>query len=152
MKTKYLVQMTVALLITSGSVFAAEGVEAVDQAWQKAMLANDLEGVVACYAKDAVMFVPGEATAQGLDAVRKAYAEMLGANTVTAATISNTHYQPAGEFALGWGEFTLKMKPKSGTGDASTMAGRFSAVAKKEGGKWVYMIDHASEAVDAKKP
>jgi uncharacterized protein (TIGR02246 family) len=131
------------VLLASATAFAAEGVEAVDQAWRKAVLANDLEAIVACYAKDAVLWLPDAPAAKGHEAIRKCYADMLSANTFTDATLTNTRYELAGGTAIGWGEFTLKMSPKGG-GDPVVMSGRFSAVAKKEGGKWVYVFDHAS--------
>ena len=67
---------------------------------------------------------------------------MLSANTITEATLTKTHYEVAGDTAVGWGEFT-KMSPRAG-GDPVAMSGRFSAVAKKEAGKWLYVLDHAS--------
>jgi uncharacterized protein (TIGR02246 family) len=143
MKIAHFVATLAALLIASNVVFGADGTEAVDQAWRKAVVANDLDAIVACYAKDAVLWLPNAPAAKGQDAIRKCYADMLGANKVTDATLTNTHYEVAGSTAVGWGEFSVKMSPKAG-GDPVTMSGRFSVVAKKEAGKWVYVLDHAS--------
>jgi hypothetical protein len=38
---------------------------------------------------------------------------------------------------------TAALQPKSG-GAPFTMTGRSTVVAKQEGGKWVYVLDHAS--------
>lgn len=133
----------VMLLLARADTFAAEGAQAVDEAWQKAMLANDLDAIVACYAKDGVFILPGEPIAQGTEAIRKCYADVLGANKVTEATLTNTHYEMAGNVGFGWGEYTIQLTPKSG-GEPMTMTGRFSVAAEKEAGKWVYAIDHAS--------
>jgi ketosteroid isomerase-like protein len=75
---------------------------------------------------------------------------MLAANTVTAATFASTHYETSGDLSVGWGDFSLVLIPKTG-GSPVSLSGRFSVIARKEGGKWVYVVDHAS-AVAAPKP
>ena len=135
--------LAVAALFTSTITFAADGIEALDQAWRQAITANDLNGIVACYAGDAVLWAPDAPPAKGVEAIRKSYSDLLAANTVTNAALTNTHYQMCGDLSMGWGEFTLSLSPKSG-GNPTTASGRFTAVAKKEGGKWVYIVDHAS--------
>ena len=122
---------------------APVGAQAVDEAWRKAITANNLDAVVAVYAEDAVMWLPDAPEAKGREAIRKAYAALLAANTVTGATFANTHYQTSGDLSVGWGDFTLTMSPKSG-GDPVTLSGRFSVIAKNERGTWVYIVDHAS--------
>ena len=76
-------------------------------------------------------------------AIRKSYEGLLAANTVTAVTFANTHYETAGNLSAGWGDFTLGLSPKSG-GDPVTLSGRFSVIARNEAGTWVYVVDHAS--------
>ena len=122
---------------------APVGAQAVDEAWRKAITANSLDAVVAVYTEDAVMWLPDAPEAKGREAIRKAYAALLAANTVTGATFANTHYQTSGDLSVGWGDFTLTMSPKSG-GDPVTLSGRFSVIAKNERGTWVYVVDHAS--------
>jgi uncharacterized protein (TIGR02246 family) len=121
----------------------SSGAQAVDDAWRKAVLANDLEAVMACYSKDAVMWLPGAPEAKGSDAIRSAYTGLFNVNTVKEAMLSNTHYENAGNFSVGWGNFSLTLLPKSG-GNPTMMSGRFTVVAKQEGDKWVYVVDHAS--------
>jgi uncharacterized protein (TIGR02246 family) len=115
----------------------------VDEGWRKAINANDLNGIIALYAADAVMWLPDAPEAKGREAIRKSYADLLAANTVTGATLADTHYQTSGDLSVGWGNFTLTLSPKAG-GNPVTLSGRFSVIAKKEGGTWVYMVDHAS--------
>jgi len=144
MKMKYVSYvLTLALLSISSVVFAAEGIERLDEAWRKAITSNDLNAVVACYAKDAVLWIPDAVPAKGEEAIRKSYSDLLAANTVTNASLTNTHYQMCGDLSIGWGEFTLSLSPKSGA-NPTILSGRFTVVAKKEGGKWVYIVDHAS--------
>lgn len=127
------------------------GAKAADEAWRKAVLANDLEAVVACYSKDAVMWLPDAPEAKGREAIRKAYAELLAANTVKEAVFTNTHYETTGKVSVGWGNFSLTLVPKSG-GNPVVLSGRFTVVAKQENGKWVYIVDHASAHPPQSKP
>jgi uncharacterized protein (TIGR02246 family) len=137
----------------SSSVLAesAVGARAVDEAWRKAILANDLDAVVANYAKDAVMWLPDAPEARGRDAIRKSYAELLTANIVTGATLENAHYRTSGNLSVGWGDFKLTLSPKAG-GSPATLTGRFSVIARKEGRKWLYVVDHASAHPASKMP
>ena len=111
--------LILALLFSSVSLATAwaapSGAQAVDEAWRKAITANDLDGIMAVYA----------------------------ANTITGATFANTHYQTSGDLSVGWGDFTLSLSPKAG-GNPVTMSGRFSVIARNEGGTWLYVVDHAS--------
>ena len=51
--------LALALLLASmpsaAATKASSGAEAVDQAWRKAITANDLTALMSCYSKDAVM-------------------------------------------------------------------------------------------------
>ena len=122
---------------------ASDGAQAVDEAWRKAIIANDLNAIIAAYAEDAVMWLPDAPEAKGREDIRKSYAGLLAANTVTGATLSNTHYQTSGNLSVGWGNFSLTLSPKGG-GNPVTLSGRFSVIARKAGGTWVYVVDHAS--------
>ena len=125
------------------SAAASDGPESVDQAWRKAMVAGDIEALVACYANDAIGWFPDAPPTKGKEAIRQMFAPMLQANTVKV-DFANTHYHPCGsDMAVGWGEYTITVTPKAG-GSGTTVTGRFSEALKKEGGKWVYAMDHAS--------
>jgi len=107
------------------------------------MVAGDIEALVACYANDAIGWFPDAPPAKGKEGVRQMFAPMLQVNTVKV-DFTNTHYQACGsDMAVGWGEYTITVTPKAG-GAATTVTGRFSEALKKEGGKWVYAMDHAS--------
>ena len=147
MITTHFSRMLILALLSSLSfatvTAASDGAQAVDEAWRKAITANDLNAVIAIYAEDAVMWLPDAPEAKGREAIRKSYADLLAANTVTGATLTNTHYQTSGNLSVGWGNFTLTLSPKAG-GNSVTLSGRFSVIARKEGGTWVYVVDHAS--------
>jgi uncharacterized protein (TIGR02246 family) len=129
--------------ITVPSIRAQEqGCKVLDDAWAKAANAGDVEGLVALYAPDAVLYTPDAMEARGTAAIRAAYTEMFAANTVSNASISAT-YQTSGDLGTGWGTATLTMTPKAG-GSPQTFTVRVTAVGKKINGKWLYLADHAS--------
>jgi len=131
-------------LALSAAALAEEGgAKSVDAAWLKAIKANDIEAIVACYAPDAVLWLPDAPEARGTKAIRETYAGLLGVNSVADATLTNAVYQTAGDLSTAWGNFTLTLKPKKG-GDTVVMKGRFTSVSKKAGGKWQYVADLAS--------
>jgi len=133
-------------LLAATAVAADRGVEAVDLAWKKAFVANDLEAVLACYAPDAVAWLPDTPEAKGATAIRESFKAFLGANTIRDFTMSDAHYEVHGDRAVGWGRFVLTLVPKAGDAAAKpvSLAGRFSEVAVKRDGRWVYLVDHAS--------
>ncbi len=123
---------------------AQEGAKAVDEAWTKAMKANDLEAIVACYAPDAVMWFPGAPEARGSKAIRDIYAGLMSTHTVADVSLTNAVYQTSGDLSAAWGNFTLTLQPKAG-GSAAVSKGRFTSASKKIGGKWLYVADQASD-------
>jgi len=133
-----------ALFFASFAATAADaGAAAMDAAWVKAAKANDVEGLVACYAPDAVLGLPDMPQARGTEAIRGAYKALLDANTMTDASLTNTSYQTSGDVSAGYGNYVLSLQPKKG-GAPVVLKGRFIDVAKKVGGKWVYVADLAS--------
>ena len=130
-------------LMPLSALAADEGSKAVDAAWMKAMKANDMDAVVACYAPDAVMWFPNAPEARGTKAIRDIYAGYFDAYTVSDVVLPSSAYQTSGELSAGWGNFILTLQPKKG-GDPVVMKGRFTDVAMRIGGKWLYVADHAS--------
>jgi len=136
----------VLLLAFASAAHAADskGVAQVEDAWRTAMLANDVEAIVKLYAADATLWIGGTPRLDGTDAIRATYAAWLGANTIKDVTFTNRKAQTSGDLSVGWGEYTVTLVPKAG-GDAETHSGRFSDVAAKRNGKWLYIVDHASD-------
>lgn len=139
----------VGLLLCVGIAAAASaedtGAAAVDARWAAAIKANDLEAIVACYAPDAVMWLPDAPEARGEKAIRDFYKGLLTGNTVKDVAFSNTHYDSAQNPSVGWGDVVVTFQPKSG-GPPMVMKGRFTVIAKRREGQWVYVVDHASSA------
>ncbi len=67
--TRFSLTLTLALLFSSASsatsAEAPTGAQAVDEAWRKAIIANDLDAVMSNYSKDAVMWLPEAPEAKG---------------------------------------------------------------------------------------
>jgi uncharacterized protein (TIGR02246 family) len=137
------VLLLVALVVTAGAAAAESGAQIVDAAWLAAVKANDIDAVMKCYAPDAVMWLPNAPSARGAKAIRAAYEGLLSANTVKDATLSDVTYRTVGNTSVAWGRFSLTLAPKAG-GDPVVMTGRFTEAAERRGGKWVYIVDHAS--------
>jgi len=119
------------------------GTQAVDVRWKKAMLAGDAAAAAACYSPDALMWFPDAPEARGKDAILKAYQGLFGAYTIADVVIANAAQEVNGDLSAGWGNFTMKLQPKKG-GDLYVMKGRYTTAAKKIGGQWLYIADHAS--------
>jgi uncharacterized protein (TIGR02246 family) len=130
------------LLMAAPAYAQADGVKGVDEAWIRAVKAGDVEGLVALYAPDAVLYAPDATEARGTAAIRSYYTGMIGAVTVTQAVI-DSQYQTTGDLSVGFGTATLTVTPKAG-GSPEMMTVRVTAAARKIGGKWLYVADHAS--------
>lgn len=131
---------------------AADGPEALDAAWVKAMKAQDAKAVAALYAPDAVLWLPNAPEARGAKAIQDAYAGLLGTYTVTDVSLTDGHYETVQNIGVASGHFMMTLTPKAG-GVQTIMGGRYSSVAKKVDGQWHYVVDHASvEPPPAAKP
>lgn len=137
-------------LLTAAPAFAQDGVKGVDEAWIQAVKAGNVDAVVALYAPDAVLYPPDALEARGTAAIRASYTEMLGAMTINEATI-DSKYQTSGDVSIGFGKATLTMTPKGG-GSPQIVSVRVTAVARKIGGKWLYVVDHASAPMPPPPP
>ena len=135
--------LTVASFHSQAASAGGDGVQAVDAAWEKAIEANDLDAVMACYAPDAVAWLPDSPELKGTEAIRQSYKDLFAANTIKDASFSETHYTTVGERSVGWGRFSLTLVPK-GSDQSVVVLGRFTEVAERRGGRWVYVVDHAS--------
>jgi uncharacterized protein (TIGR02246 family) len=127
------------------------GLKGLDEAWAKAANANDLDAMVALYAPDAVLYPPDGMEARGSDAIRAHLAPMFASNTLRDVKIDGERYETRSDISTGWGRFTMTLVPKTG-GEPVTFGGRFTAVAKRTGGRWFYIVDHASAPLPAPAP
>ena len=127
----------------SAFLFAAEdGGRVVDDAWLKAITANDVDAVAALYADDATFILDGVAS-KGREAIQKTYAGMLATSTVKDVKLADRRYRTSGDVSASWGRATMTLAPKAG-GAPATIEYCYTSVSVKQGGKWMYLVDHAS--------
>jgi len=143
MKRLALILLATTFCIPAASAFADDGLNEIGQAFVKAFKAGDLEAVVALYAPDALSFPPDAMTANGLEEIRQSWGGLLNNFNVQDLIITNAHHQTSGDLSSAWGNFKMILDPKEG-GDQVVMEGRFTDVAKKINGKWLYLNDHSS--------
>jgi uncharacterized protein (TIGR02246 family) len=141
-----------AVLIIAGGLFAVsvfgQTIKDLDNAWKKAAMAGDVEGLVKLYAPTAITYMPDEMRAKGTDEIRASFQKFLGASTVTEMTLTQDFESSSGNLAASSGTFSMTVTPKGG-GAAQTMQGRYSSIAVRKGGKWMYVSDHASLPIPA---
>jgi ketosteroid isomerase-like protein len=137
--------MAIALLLglAVAPVRADEGESAAD-CFIRNFTANDADAVTACYAADAVLWIPGQPMAKGTEQIHAAFAGYFAAFTVKEFTIEKLGGQAVGDDAATWGTFRLVAVAKSG-GAETVEVGRFLDVSRRVDGKWVYVVDHASD-------
>ena len=145
MKSRIVRGILVCALVLAARAASAQdtGCKAIDQAWKKAILAGDLDAIVANYSDDAVLWLPGMAEARGTKAIREAYAALMKDHSVADVVFSNSVYETWQNLSIGWGNFTMTLKPRAG-GDPVVMKGRYTDVGKQIKGKWLYVADQAS--------
>jgi uncharacterized protein (TIGR02246 family) len=124
------------------------GAQQVDEAMARAFEANDVDAIVALYAPDAVLYPPGAMEQRGHQAIRAGFADFLGHYRITDFQVVDAAYATAGDVSSGWGRFVLSASPR-GAGAPVRWEGRFSNVARRIRGKWLYVSDHASLPVGA---
>lgn len=136
--------LSAAALLTALAIpaMAQEGAKALDARWVKAFKSQDAAAVAALYAPEAVLWFPGTPEAKGKDAIQKTYQGFFEAYSVVDASLVSTE-QTNGDLSSAWGHYVLTLKPKKG-GDNVVLKGRYLDTAKKTGGQWLYVADHAS--------
>ena len=106
----------------------------IHPAFEAAFNRQDLGGLVALYAPDAVMARPDGSVATGLDAIRQELSGVLGTNGHMA--MRTRYVLEADDMALLSSEWTL-------TGSDQTMSAVSTEVARRQpDGSWLYVLDH----------
>jgi ketosteroid isomerase-like protein len=90
-----------------------------------------------------VVWLPETKQARGEKEIRSAFEGLLSANTVKVVVLSDTGYRTMGKVSVGWGRVSLTLAPKAG-GSPVVMTGRYTDIVERRGGRWVYIVDHAS--------
>ena len=116
----------------------------VQDCWIRAFRAADADAVTKCYAPDAVLWIPGAPMAKGSQEIHDGYESYFNDYTIKSVELIPMGGQTVGDDAVTWGAYKIVIVPTEG-GDEATETGRYTDVAKKLDGHWVYVVDHASD-------
>lgn len=144
MRKSKLFAMAAVLALLSSPVLAADAPATSQACWQPAFEAGDADAVAQCYAPDAVFWLPGAPMMQGRDAIREGYAGFFKDVTIKSATLVEMGRTTHGDDTSSWGTFTVVTVSKQ-DGSETTEVGRYTDVSRKIDGRWMYLVDHASD-------
>ena len=120
-------------------------IEAANARMIDAMKKGDKPGMLANYASDAVVMLPGMPAAQGSAAIDKAATDFLGQLTLTDGSATTTDVMIAGDLAIETGAYSQTFKPKKGA--EFTDKGKYLTVWKKQAdGSWKVAADLGNSA------
>lgn len=126
--------------VTTADAAADElAIRAINPAWFKAHAAGDVEGLVALYADDAILSIPGAAPIRGTAGIREAYTKDLrdmAAAGMSQASGPNPEFAVSGDLGHEWNTFILK--DKSGK---TIDTGKYLSVFARRNGKWMIVRD-----------
>ncbi len=130
---------------------AADG-RAVSEAFEKAVAAGDLQAVLALYRDDASVIWPGQGEeAKGKAAIEQLARRLLSAMKGARLVLKSQDSMPLGDgYIANVGRWEQSFTARSGK--PVTLQVRTSEVLAKTGGKWLYLVDHASVGVPPAKP
>jgi len=145
------------LLVTLGAAApaladaTADG-RAVSEAFEKAVAAGDVQGVLALYRDDASVIWPG----QGEEAKGKAAIEQLVRKSLAAMKDGRLVLKSQESIPLGEGYIAnlgrWEQSSTSPGGKRVSVEVRTSEVLARTGGKWLYLVDHASVGLPPARP
>lgn len=132
------------LCLIASPAFAAHHGDSVQDCWKPAFEAADADAVAACYAEDAVLWLPGAPKMQGREAIRAGYADFFSNFSIKSVSLTEDGKVAEGEYVTAWGSFALVIVSRA-DGKEIPQVGRYSDVSRKVNGHWVYVMDHASD-------
>lgn len=104
------------------------------EAWEQSLNSGDIDSIAALYAEDARLLPPNAEMAQGLDAVRAAFGEMIDAGLT--GSLDTTEAMVAGDLGYRVGTYSLQAP------DGSLVdRGKYIEVWRKIGGDWKISAD-----------
>lgn len=132
------------LCLISSPAFAAHHGGSVQDCWKPAFEAADADAVAACYAEDAVLWLPGAPKMQGREAIRAGYADFFGNFSIKSVSLTEEGKLTGDEHVTAWGSYSMVFVSRA-DGKEVTQVGRYTDVSRKVDGHWVYVMDHASD-------
>ena len=135
---------TAALLLATGTAMAAGPETSAGDCFVAAMKAGDADAVSACYAQDAILWLPGGPMAKGRAAIRDGFAGYLAGHTIKDVRLDTIGEQAVGDARVSWGTYAITLVDKA-TQAQTVEHGRYTDVQKKIDGRWQYIVDHPSD-------
>lgn len=109
---------------------------AMETEWSDKTGAKDLDGVMAFFAKDAIVIAPGEPPTIGLEAIRASTEASMAAEGVHVSFESVAAFvAPSGEMAWDYGTTRVELA------DGTVTDGNYLVVWTREGGEWKVAAD-----------
>ncbi len=130
--------------MVAGAATGKEKAKSAADCFTPAFNAGNADAVAACYADNAILWLPGGPMAQGRKAIRDGFAGFFAKSTIKDIKISPIGHEHMGNSMASWGTFVVRMVDKA-TGVETTEHGRYTDVSKKIGGRWLYVVDHPSD-------
>jgi ketosteroid isomerase-like protein len=119
--------------------------------WSKTAGARDVDGTVAYYTEDASVMAPNAPIASDKQAIRAAWASLLGPDTSISWRASKVEVARSGDLSYIQGTYQLTMKDPQG--NPVNDKGKFVEVWKKQAdGKWKVVADIFNSDLPATPP
>ena len=117
---------------------------ALDAAFVEAFNRGDAEALAALYSAgtSVVSFPPDAFALRGHEAILEGNRKSFAASPGAKIELTEHNQIPGGDLVVGWG--TFKVTIPGPDGKTAEFEGRFTDVKAERGGKWVYLVDHAS--------
>lgn len=144
MRKSNLFAMAAVMALFASPLLGSDAPDSAQACWQPAFEAGDADAVSQCYAPDAVFWLGGMQMMQGRDAIREGYAGFFSAYAVKDVKLVTIGQSAHGDEATAWGSYSMVLVSKE-DGKETLSTGRYTDVSRKVDGKWMYVVDHASE-------
>jgi uncharacterized protein (TIGR02246 family) len=119
-----------------------KAIQAVEQAGQKAWTAKDLDGILAQYASDATLIVPGAPVMQGTEALRGALTGMLADPALSMQIASAvTEVSKGGDLGYQRGSYKVTMSDAKTKKPVTESGSNVSVFKKQADGTWKIVED-----------
>ena len=116
-----------------------QAIRAINPIWFKAHQDGNVEGIVALYADDAVLSVPGAAPIRGTAGIREAFTKEIrdmAAGGLSQKSGTSPEFKVSGDLGYEWNTFSVM--DKSGK---TVDTGKYLSVFERRNGKWVIVRD-----------
>lgn len=117
--------------------------EILDRRFAQLMLKGDARGLGNMFASNATVYPPDQPVVQGRSNIRKMFETAFNGFKVTEFKYHDVRHRMAGGVCLGAGMAKMTIEPKNG-GAPQHADFRFSELAERVHGRWVYTFDHVS--------